>query len=258
MSGWLTERRRRHILESPFPPAWEEILHRNVAAYALLSDDERARLRDLAQVFIAEKSWEGCGGLELSDEIRVTIAGQACLLLVGRGDHDLFRPLISILVYPSAVKLPERRLRTFERPTGPQPPAETVIGLSSQGDVVVLAWDEVVRGGRDAVDGRNVVLHELAHVVDFADGTYDGTPPLASRAQRRAWAEVCSAAFLALRARTEHGKKGFLREYAATNEAEFFAVATEAFYEQPRKMAAELPELYALLAEFYRLDLAAR
>jgi hypothetical protein len=87
---------------------------------------------------------------------------------------------------------------------------------------------------------------------------YDGTPPLESRAQRRSWVEVCSAAFLALRERTEHGRKGFLREYAATNEAEFFAVATETFYEQPRKMAEELPELYALLAEFYNLDLAAR
>jgi Mlc titration factor MtfA (ptsG expression regulator) len=257
MFGWLTERRRRHILENPFPPEWEAILVRNVAAYARLDDGERARLRDLAHIFIAEKRWEGCGGLELSDEIRVTIAGQACLLLLGR-DHDFFRPLVTILVYPSAVQLPERKPFIFERVTGPMPPAETILGLSKQGDVVVLAWDEIVGGAKNPDDTRNVVIHELAHVIDFADGAYDGTPPLESRAQRRSWVEVCSAAFLALRERTEHGRKGFLREYAATNEAEFFAVATETFYEQPRKMAEELPELYALLAEFYNLDLAAR
>jgi Mlc titration factor MtfA (ptsG expression regulator) len=107
MFHWLTERRRRHILGHPFPPAWEQILDHNVAAYRRLDDAERRRLRELVQVFVVEKHWEGCGGLELTDEIRVTIAGQACLLILGR-DHWLFSAVESILVYPSTVVTPER------------------------------------------------------------------------------------------------------------------------------------------------------
>src|SRR5689334_1096295 len=106
MFRWLTERRRRRLLETPFPDAWNGILERNVAAYKLLHDDEKQRLRDLVQVFIAEKHWEGAGGLELTDEIKVTIAGTGCQLLLGR-DHDLFAAVDSIVVYPSTVFLPE-------------------------------------------------------------------------------------------------------------------------------------------------------
>src|SRR5258706_9209071 len=101
MFRWLTERRRRHILEHPFPPVWIAHLQANVAAYNLLDDAERTHLRQLAQVFVAEKNWEGCGGLEMTDEVKVTIAGQACLLILGRS-HDLFREVLSIFVYPSA------------------------------------------------------------------------------------------------------------------------------------------------------------
>src|SRR5690242_4564757 len=101
MFGWLTERRRKRLLETPFPAAWIEILERNVAAYKLLDEPEQKHLRDLVQVFIAEKHWEGCGGLELDDEITVTIAGTGCQLLLGRS-HDLFAEVESILVYPSA------------------------------------------------------------------------------------------------------------------------------------------------------------
>src|SRR3954453_23107810 len=100
---WLTERRRERLLEHVFPEAWKAFLVDNVAAYKLLDDDEKQRLHDLVQVFIAEKNWEGCGGLELDDEIRVTIAGCACQMLLGREEHDLFADVISLLVYPSAV-----------------------------------------------------------------------------------------------------------------------------------------------------------
>jgi Mlc titration factor MtfA (ptsG expression regulator) len=258
MFRWLTERRRRHILAHPWPEAWTPVLERNVAAYALLDDDERARLRQLVQVFLAEKNLEGAGGLELTDEIRVTIAGQACLLLLGR-DHDLFARLVSIVVYPSTVVTPERTLPTFGFTREPFTPGEPIAGLAFRGDTVILVWDDVLRGARDPHDGRNVVLHELAHAIDFLDGAADGAPPLATRADYAAWSAAFSAAYEVLREAVDRGAPtGVLRAYAATNEAEFFAVATEAFFERPHDLARELPDVDAALARFYNLDLAAR
>jgi len=257
MFGWLTERRRKRLLETPFPAEWTQILERNVAAYKLLDDDERQRLRDLVQVFIAEKHWEGAGGLELTDEIKVTIAGTGCQLLLGR-DHDLFDEVESIVVYPSTVVLPEPPRSFFDpgaRPTGGD---TAVLGVAHRGGAVVLAWDNALRGARDPRDGRNVVIHELAHKIDFLDGSADGTPPLPSGSARRAWIAAFAPAYLAHKARAERGERGFLDDYAVTNEAEYFAVASEAFFEQPRALASALPEVYAALRQYYSLDLAER
>lgn len=256
MFGWLTERRRKHLLERPFPDAWTQTLVENVAAYPLLDDDEQSRLRDLVHVFIAEKNWEGCGGLELDDEIRVTVAGCACLMLLGR-DHDLFRDVVSLLVYPSAVLAKEQQRGHWDPGLTPTRGDQAVLGLAVKGGAVVLAWDSVLRGARDAADGHNVVIHELAHKIDYLDGTPDGTPDM-SFAERRKWAAVFAPAFLAHKERADQGKRSFLSDYAVTNEAEYFAVASEAFFERPKDLARELPEVYASLAGFYRLDLAAR
>lgn len=252
MFGWLTERRRKHLLETPFPPAWGDILTRNVAAYAGLADAERGRLRDLAQVFVAEKHWEGAGGLALDDEIRVTVAGTACLMLLGRG-LDLFDRVVSIVVYPSAFVVPGRDTFYAER----QPRhSDVVVGLANQIGTVVLAWDSSLGGARDARDGRNTVIHEFAHQIDLLDGHADGTPPLELPA-RRAWHDAFEHAFLAHKARAARGEPSPLRDYAITNEAEYFAVASEVFFEEPRKLRAELPEVYACMREFFGLDLAA-
>lgn len=251
---WLTERRRKHILENPFPDAWREYLERDVKAYTLLSADEQAHLRDLVHVFVAEKHWEGCGGLDLTDEMRVTIAGSACLMILAR-DHDLLREVESILVYPTAVVLPEQPRGTFDGSphiVGGEP--TVALGVAHRGGPMVLAWDSVIAGTRNAKDGRNVVIHEVAHKIDFLDGEADGTPPLDTREQRAAWAKACSDAFHAHVQGDEH----LLRDYATTNEAEFFAVASEVFFEKPKQLARELPDLYAVLRDFYRLDLAAR
>jgi len=256
MFDWLTERRRRHLLEQPFPAAWTAILEANVAAYALLDVDERARLRDLVQIFAAEKHWEGCGGLELTDEIRVTIAGTGCQLLLGR-DHDLFRGVVSILVYPSAFWLPPQPLGVFTASPQDAVGDTPVVGVAHHAGTVVLAWDNALRGARDARDGRNTVVHELAHEIDMLDGTADGTPPL-DRAHARAWNAAFERAFLSHRERARHGAPSLLRDYAVTNEAEYFAVATEVFFEQPHQLAEALPEVYACLREFFGLDLAAR
>jgi Mlc titration factor MtfA (ptsG expression regulator) len=254
---WLTERRRRRLLEEPFPAAWAGYLATNVAAYALLDEAEQQRLRELVQVFVAEKHWEGCGGLELDDEIRVTIAGSACQLLLGR-DHDLFAEVESILVYPSAVLAREQPRGTFDPGVTPSRSDQPVLGLAVHGGAVVVAWDSALHGARDAKDGHNVVIHELAHKIDFLDGDADGTPPLPDGAARRAWATAFAPAYLAHVQRAERGKRSFLDDYAITNEAEYFAVATEAFFEKPRALARELPDVYARLRDFYRIDLAAR
>ena len=257
MFRWLTERRRRHILEHPFPPEWERSLERNVGAYHLLRDDERQRLKQLVQVLIAEKKWEGCCGLELTDEVRVTVAGQACLLILGR-DHDLFGRVVSILIYPTAFLPPERPLGTFEVADAPVEPAAALDGQFVSGQTVLLSWDATLQGGRDPRDGQNVVLHEFAHAIDFLDGTPDGAPPLDSSSQREAWVRICSAAFAALGEASAAGRQTVLDIYGAESPAEFFAVATEAFFERSHELAREEPDLYGVLSKFYNLDLAAR
>jgi len=258
MFAWLERRRRAEILKTPFPEPWHEVLRRNVAHYARLDDDEQRRLRELIQVFIAEKRWEGCGGLTLTDEMRVTIAAQACLLVLEL-PHELYQDVETILVYPSAVRRPERAPGVFIR--SPDLIAQGDVALLGEAHVhgpVVLAWDRVLRDGQRPHDGHNLVYHEFAHKLDMLDGSADGTPPLASRAELASWAKACESAFVALRESTARGEPTVLDAYGASNEAEFFAVATEHFFDRPRALREQLPALYAVLARFYRQDPAER
>lgn len=234
--GWLTERRRARLLEEPFPAEWDAIIDENVPLAKRLTPDERARLRELVQVFVAEKHWEGCGGLEMTDEIKVTIAAQACLMIIGR-EHALFEDVESILVYPGAMKTRD---------------GDAILGQAWRKGPTILAWNDVLVGAKGQ-GKHNLVIHELAHKIDMVDGTVDGTPPL-DRPQLRTWAEVCSEVFLELRDRVEDGKKTFLDDYGATNEAEFFAVASEAFFMQPAKLRAKHRELFDVLLDFYKFD----
>lgn len=258
MFHWITEHRRRRLLAQPFPAAWAEILEREVTVLRRLDPSLHPRLRELVQVFVHEKNWEGCGGLVLTDEHRVIIAAQACLLLAGVPHHDLFASAISILVYPSAVVVPRRRAGVLER-LSTAPAVETpILGQAFQRGAVIIAWDRALAGARDEGGDNNVVLHEFAHEIDMHDGAADGTPPLADTAHRRAWVAACEPAFLALRAATERGEHTFLRDYAATNEAEFFAVATEAYFMRPRALATAMPALFGVLREFYQVELLPR
>lgn len=250
---WLTERRRRRILETPFPEAWDGYIAKNVALAGRLGPAEQQRLRELVQVFVAEKYFEGCGGLELSDEIKVTIAAQACVLLLGKSDASLFDDVRSILVYPSIVRSPPRRLGLFEQPSAPIEHGVALSGEAHMRGPVILAWDVALAGGREEVPG-NVVLHELAHKIDMANGAVDGTPPLANRAARRRWAAVCAPAFARLKRDAAAGWPTSIDPYGATNEAEFFAVATEAYFTRPDELRAAEPALYATLADFYRFE----
>lgn len=257
MLHWLRERRRRKLLAAPFPVGWEDHILRNVAHYAWLDAQERQQLRDLVRVFVAEKHWEGCGGLTLDDEIRVTIAAQACLLVLGL-PHELYRNVQSILVYPSTVVAPQRRLGAFEIPRKPVEGPLPILGEAQMRGPVILVWDAVKRTGRHPESGHNVVYHEFAHKLDMLDGRADGTPPLHGRAEVQRWAEVCTREYLALREHAERGERSLLDEYGASSEAEFFAVATEQFFDQPIALSSRHPELYGVLQAFYRQDPAER
>ena len=257
MLHWFRDRRRAKARNRPFPPEWDAIVRSNVAHYCVLDDAERAELRSMMQVFLEEKNWEGCGGLELTDEIRVTIAAQACLLQLGL-PHDYYRNVISILVYPSTVVPPSHHPGVFERVDGPVEGPVPLLGQSFAQGPVILVWDAVLRGVRHPEQGHNVVYHEFAHKLDTLDGAADGTPPIASKEQFAEWVIVCSREFLRLRRITEKGHKTFLNSYGATNEAEFFAVATEEFFDRPVALKEHSPDLYRVLSSYYNQDPAGR
>ncbi len=257
MFSWFANRRRKKLIQEPFPPAWEDILQRNVAHYCMLDDIERSQLRALVRVFIAEKDWEGCGGLELTDEIRVIISAQACLLLLGL-PHNYYQNVETIIVYPSTVVPPQRKLGFFETALAPVENSHPIIGQAFQQGPVIIIWDAALHGGRHPELGHNVVYHEFAHKLDMLDGAADGTPPLRDRAEYRDWVQTCSREYLRLKHDAEHGRKSFLNAYGATSEAEFFAVATEQFFDQPLLMIKNAPDLYRVLKEYYRQDPALR
>jgi len=251
MAGWFATRRRRKLLERPFPETWDRIIDDNVAIARRLDPVRRQRLRDLVQVFVAEHHWEGCGGLELTDEVRVTIAAQACVLILDLPEPEPYRDVDSILVYPSTVRTPPRRLGIFEQPRVMTGAGIAIHGEAMLGGPVVLAWDAVLAGGREEGLG-NVVFHEFAHKLDMANGAIDGTPPLPKR-ERRRWARVCAAAYARHRAAVAADQPTLMDSYGATNPAEFFAVATETYFTNPAVLAIEHPELYLALSDFYRI-----
>ena len=257
MFHWLRDHRRAKVRKRPFPPEWEAFLRANVHHYCLLNHGERAELRATMHVFLEEKRWEGCGGLDLTDEIRVTIAAQACLLQLGL-PHDYYRNVKSILVYPSTVVPPEYHPGVFERIVGPIPPSVPILGQACAQGPVILVWDAVLHGTRHPEQGHNVVYHEFAHKLDMLDGTADGTPLLADHDQFAEWVAVCSREFRRLRRLVEKGHKTFLDAYGATNEAEFFAVATEEFFDRPLALHEHAPDLYRVLSAYYRQDPAGR
>ena len=245
--GWL-DRQRRRTVSSPFPRAWLGHLQKNVRHYSRLSESEQEQLRDRMRVFIVEKSWEGCGGLKLTDEIKVTIAAQACLMVLGFPDY-CFDKVRTILVYPGAYVV-----RGHQDGHGLVHDGLPVAGEAWHAGTVVLSWEDVRKGAQDAADGRNVVFHEFAHQLDMLDGDAGGMPPLPSSASERRWHEVIAEEFARLGDDADHGRVTLLDHYGATNEAEFFAVAAECFFERPVEMARTHPRLFEILHDFYRCD----
>lgn len=253
MLRWFRKRRRKKILAVPFPGEWEKCIQNNISYYQHLNNEEKERLQDLIQIFIAEKNWLGCNGLELTDEIRVIIAAYACLLILAL-PNDYYRNVESIYVYPTTVLSPERPTGFFQVPTAPASGPMPILGEAHYRGPVILIWDAVKRETRHPEHGHNVVYHEFAHKLDMLDGSADGTPPLTTPEEYQRWVDVCSKMYLKLCGKVEQDKPTFFDSYAATNEAEFFAVVTEYFFSKPEHMKRYRPELYEVLQGFYRQD----
>ncbi len=252
--GFFKRRRRLRLRSAPFPPAWLQIIEKNVPFYTWLPDADRQELQGLVQIFLAEKSFEGCGGLELTDEIKLTIAAQACLLLLHR-ETDIYPRLITILVYPSAYVA--KAVRSIGTHIGGHLVLEGEVhplGESSSSGVVVLSWDDVKAGASDFDDGQNLVLHEFAHQLDGEDGALNGAPLLEQPGQYVAWARVLNDEYERLQRDSRLGRSSVLDQYGASDPAEFFAVATECFFEKPAILRKRHPELYEELKSFYRQD----
>jgi len=231
MSQRLTESQRTGLI-SDFP------------TFARLPDDLRNELEGLVHIFLAEKSFEACGELtEVTEHMQIVIAAEACLLLMNR-KHNYYRKLRSILVYPSAYTAKNSEGGTDVR-----------LGESWDSGSVVLAWDSVVSGGKNEEDGSHVAIHEFAHQLDQDDGAGDGVPPLTGgRGSYRDWSQTFSKAFEKFLRKLEKGQKTVIDPYGGTNPAEFFAVATETFYEKPKQLHKHYPEVYEQLRQYYNVD----
>lgn len=241
--------KRKQLLTLPFPEEWKQIVQKNVPLYNRLPDSLKQQLGGLVNVFTAEKKFEGCGGLEITDEIRVTIAAQASMLLLNRKAH-YFPKLHTILVYPHTYAA-----RTVSSNGTVTVDEQSVrLGESWQNGPVVLAWNSVTGGTCNITDAQNVVLHEFAHQLDQEDGAADGAPILEHQSSYVAWARVLSKEYEALQRKKKKHRKAVMSKYGATNPAEFFAVATETFFEKSKQMKKKHPELYDELKNYYKLD----
>ena len=242
--------RLKRALAAPFPEKWVQILDRNIGVYRNLPTSLRLQLRQLIKQFLHQKHFSGAGGLKVTDEIRVTVAAQACMLQLNRRGA-LYPRLKYIIIYPSAFvvtrsDVDESGVVSHGR--------KGLLGESWQNGKVILAWDNVLHGARNFIDGSNVVLHEFAHQLDSETGSTDGAPLLAGASSYRSWAAALSEEFAELQRDARFGKRSLMDHYGATNPAEFFAVATETFFEKPRRMARYHEELFEVLRSYYRVD----
>jgi Mlc titration factor MtfA (ptsG expression regulator) len=249
--GLLVPRwRLKRALAAPFPEEWVAILEQNIGVYRSLPMALRRQLRLMIKQFLHQKNFSGAGGLEITDEIKITIAAQACMLQLNR-NSGIYPGLKYIIVYPSAfvVTRPESTESgvVSEAPKG-------LLGESWQNGKVILAWDNVLHGARNFVDGRNVVLHEFAHQLDSETGGTNGAPVLAGASSYRSWAAALSEEFEVLQQDARRGRRSLMDHYGATNPAEFFAVATETFFEKPERMRKHHRELFDVLQAYYRID----
>ena len=242
--------RLRKVLAEPFPTEWRRILARNIPVYRRMPTDLQLQLKQRMKQFLHEKHFSGCAGLELTDEMRVTIAASACLLLLNR-KTGVYPGLKYILVYPEAFlvqrdAVDESGLAAVRK--------HSLLGESWDNGKVILSWADVIRGTKNFGDGANVALHEFAHQLDHESGSTNGAPFLGSAASYKRWARVLTAEFEKLQRAAYQGDETLLDYYGATEPAEFFAVVTEVFFEQPRDLQARHPALFEQLQGYFRVN----
>ena len=246
MFHWFQQRRRSQILAQPFPAEWQTHLAKNIGFYQRLTESEKSKLQDITRIIVAEKSWEGHAGLEMCDEIKVTVAGMASLMLLGVDDF-FFENVTTIILFPHAVRRETNTGWIIDRDTFHS-------GEAHPGGQVVLSWENSWKDARTIGDGHNLVLHEFAHCLDNLDGEMGGSLDFGDRETNDLWNHVCDREFQALTQAVQAGQRTLINDYGATNKAEFFAVCTETFFENPNAMQVRHPELFQLLAKLYRLD----
>ncbi len=235
MAGLFHSLWRRRLLRRPFPPEWLGYLERRVPFLGELAPEPRQRFLDLLKVFAWEKEFIGAGGFSITDEVRVVVSATAVRLVLYL-DLSYYDRLREVIVYPDAFRIPDR--------TG------VVLGEAKHWGSVILSWQSVLAGLGNPHDGHSTATHEFAHVLDREDGAFDGTPNLRRYSHYRAWASVMGEHFLKLR-QGRPLERQVLDDYGGVNEAEFFAVATESFFEKPRQMREKTPDLYEELRRFY-------
>lgn len=246
MFRWLRLRRRKKILREPFPDAWRSVLRRNVRQFDQLDHPLQQRMEKSVRVIVDEKKWEGLDGLLIDDEIRVTIAGHASLMLLGVTNY-YFDGVRTVLVFPKPFRRKTRDGWVVDEDNH-------LAGEAWQGGPIVLSWHDVLGGASRPGDGQNLVIHEFAHHLDGIDGEMGGSLMFADRTASQQWREVMQREFGSLQKAVRRGRRTLLDAYGATHQAEFFAVASEMFFERPQPLRDRHRELFDLLVEYYRLD----
>ena len=240
----------KKVSSMPFPRSYEEALG-HIPHYRCLPEDLKSRLRPKILYFSHTKEFIGIK-TEVTDEMRAVISFYACLMVLNL-PNECYDELLTILIYPYEVVAKEVRENG-----GIYSESRLILEGQSAGDTVVIAWNEAKRQAYH-LRHHNVVIHELAHVLDFENGAFDGVPPL-ERSRYHRWTRVLYRRFKALRARAEKGRGWsdyrLIGSYAATNEAEFFAVVTELFFQKPKTLQRHFPDIYRELRDFYGLDTA--
>ncbi len=249
---WRKQRKkslREKLFKKEFPPEWEKLLNDNVALYRRLPPDLKKQLHGHMNIFLAEKTFEGCSGQAITDEIKLTIASQACILLLNR-KTDYYPWLISILVYPDAYFVNKDYQIGGQVLKG----REVNLGESWENGAVVLSWNKIKNESPDEKSEDSLVIHEFAHQLDAEDGFVNGLPELGKNSSYEKWAGVLQREYEELRMGAVNGEDDVIDEYGAENPAEFFAVASESFFLKSCEIREMHPELYQELCKFYNLD----
>ena len=246
---YLRDAKRNRLFQSPLNTDWIAILQNNVSIYSRLPAELREVLHGCINIFLDEKEFIGRDGLEVTGEILVTIAGNACILLL-QSKKKYFPGFTSILVYPDTYVAHEVHHDGMVATHRPSHRA----GESWVRGPVVLSWADIKYGSGNAEDAHNVVIHEFAHKLDEQSGHMNGLPVLRDPSHYAEWSAVLSEEFDALKDRAERGKNKVMDAYGTVSPAEFFAVASESFFEKSAQMKRRLPDLYQQLQNFYNMD----
>jgi len=244
------QHQRNKIINQPFKKEWRKIIQQRMPYFRQMPADLQLQLKQHIQVFLAEKKFIGCNGVKITDDIRITVAAQACLLLLNR-KTDFYPKLQTILVYPRAFIKSQQSVQT----DGVQRTQKMALaGESWDFGKVVLSWQDTIEGAQVPDDGRNVVIHEFAHQLDQENGKANGAPILDKEQNYKSWSEVFSSQFEQLKMQAQTGRASLFDYYGATEPAEFFAVASEVFFEQAEQFHYEFPKLYQQLTQYYQVD----